>query len=590
MIFHSTTRAVMITGLLLTSSVFFSVNAQNQPSDGAGRGASAPPPAPLPRPRPVQETQTPIPAPPAQLPPLSREQRQQAYAKLLEGQRYLWSLQNLRSQTGIVTNGRLARAALQKSVEFNPGLAESYTALAELAFFTQNDSSEIERLAGIAVNLDRNNFGSRLLLARIYSSQSKLFSGNFNKTAADKAITQWTEVARLDPRNAEAWAFLSDFYAQNGQSEKQIEALENWSTSANSADDRFYRFVTRKDSLSPDTATVQLGRALLKNGKPADALAVLSRSISDNPENPEALAAFKDALETANPEDAARAVAILQQAVPANPANPGLIALLANLQIRAGHFDDAIKILGSARKRFPDDQKLLQLEASALTETGRVDEGVALLRSKIVNKTRQIAVSDALESDFILNITISRLFLQAGRSTDSIAAAQQALTLANDSRMTSIALLTEATAQNAAGDFKSAEASLREILKQNPTHALALNNLGYFMVERNERLPEAIELIKQAVDREPNNPTYLDSLGWANFKLGQYTEAEKNLLDADKLSPNSATIQQHLGDLYQKQGRAEEARNAWRKALEVEKNSSEIKKLKFKLGEAKKSK
>jgi Flp pilus assembly protein TadD len=589
MTFRFIIHAATISGLLLTSGSFYGAAAQNQPLIGPGKGIPAPLPA-VPVRSSNQDSLTPILAPPAQLPPLTREQRQQAYAKLLEGQRYLWSLQNLRSQTGIVTNGRLARAALQKSVEFNPGLAESYTALAELAFFTQNDSSEIQRLAGIAVKLDRNNFGSRLLLARIYSSQSRLFSGNINKTAAENAISEWTEVARLDPRNAEAWAFLSDFYAQNGQSDKQIEALENWSTSANSTDDRFYRFVTRKDSLSPETATIQLGKTLLKNGKPVNALSVLSRAITDNPENSEALAAFKDALEKASPEEAAKTVGILQQAVPANPSNPGLVTLLANLQIRAGHFDEAVKILSSARKRFPDDQGLLQLEASALTEVGRVDDGVALLRSKIVNKTKQIAVPEALENDFILNITISRLYLQAGRSAEAISAAQQALILANDSRMTNIALLTEATAQNAAGDFKSAEISLREILKQTPNHAMALNNLGYFMIERNERLPEAIELIKQAVEREPNNPTYLDSLGWANFKLGQFTEAEKNLLDADRLAPNSAAIQHHLGDLYQKQGKAEQARSAWRKALSTEKNSTEIKRLKLKLGESKKGK
>jgi Flp pilus assembly protein TadD len=266
------------------------------------------------------------------------------------------------------------------------------------------------------------------------------------------------------------------------------------------------------------------------------------------------------------------------------------VALLVNLQIQAGRFDDAIKILSNARQRFPDDQSLLQLEASALTETGRVDEGVALLRSKIVNKTKQIAVSETLENDFFLNVTISRLFLQAGRAADAIAAAQQALILANDSRMTTVALMTKATAQNAAGDFKSAENTLREILKQNPNQAMALNNLGYFMIERNERLPEAIELIKQAVDSEPNNPTYLDSLGWANFKLGQFTEAEKNLLEANRLAPNSAAIQQHLGDLYQKQGKTEQARSAWRKALIMERNSAEIKKLKLKLGDSKRSK
>ncbi|MEP6924106.1 MAG: tetratricopeptide repeat protein [Pyrinomonadaceae bacterium] len=540
--------------------------------------------------RPKETSLPQVPAPPAQLPQLTREQRQQAYVKLLEGQRYLWSLQNLRSQTSIITNGRLARSALQKSVEFNPGLAEGYTALAELAFFTQNNPSEIERLAGIAVKLDRDNFGSHQLLARIYSSQSGLFSENLNKTTVDNAVREWREIARLDSRNAEAWAFLSDLYEQTGQSEKQLEALEKWSASANPSDDRFYRFVTRKETLSPEIATVQLGKALLKNGKSAQALTTLGRAVAENSANPETLAAFKEALEKASPDDAEKAIEVLQQAILSNPTSPAPVQLLVDLQIRSGRVDEAAKLLVAARKRFPDDQNLLRLEAGVLTEMGRVDEGVALLRSKIVNKSKQIAVPETLQDDFMLNILISRLFVQAGRNTDAIAAAQQALILANDSQMTTIALLTTATAQNAAGDFKSAELSLREVLKQSPNQAMALNNLGYFLIERNERLPEAMELIKQAVAREPSNPTYLDSLGWANFKLGQITEAEKNLTEAARLAPNSAAVQHHLGDVYQQQGKTEKARDAWRKALSIEKDHTEIEKLKSKLGESKKIK
>lgn len=525
-----------------------------------------------------------------QLPPLTREQRQQAYAKLLEGQRYLWSLQNLRTQNSFVTNGRLARAALQKCVELNPGLAEGYTALAELAFFTQNNFVESERLAGIAIKLDANNFGSRQLLARIYSSQSGVFNSSPDKTAIDNAIAQWREVARLDPRNAEAWAFLSDFYENTGENEKQLEALRKWGAAANSSDDRFYRAVTRKETLAPEAAAVGLGKILLKNNQPAEALAILSRAIMAEPENLDSVAVFKNALEKAAPEESAKAIGALQEAITANPASPVLIDLLANLQIRAGRLDEAAKLLTTARKRFPENSNLLQLEARILTETNRVDEAVALLRSKIVNKTNQIAVAETLENDFLLNITVSRLFLQAGRGQDAVLAAQQALSLANNSQMTNIAMLTIATAQNAAGDFKAAEFSLREVLKQNPNNAMALNNLGYFLIERNERLPEAMELIKQAVASEPTNPNYLDSLGWANFKLGQITEAEKNLTEAAQLAPNSAAIQHHLGDLYNQKGETEKARNAWRKALSSEKDRGAIEKLKNKLGESKKVK
>lgn len=587
MFFRFPISVALTSGLLLFSDDFARAKAQTQPSGNSEKEIiSAPPP----RPRPTQTALLPIPAPPAQLPTLSREQRQQGYAKLLEGQRYLWALQNVRTQASSITNGRLARAALQKSVELNPGLAEGYTALAELAFFTQNNSSESERLAGIAVKLDNNNFGSRQLLARIYSGQSDMFGSNPNKAAIENAIAQWREVARLDSRNAEAWAFLSELYASLKDSEKQLEALRKWSAAANPSDERFYRAVTRKETLQPEAAAIELGKALAKNGRNAEALTVLSRAVTENSENADSLTAFREALEKASAEEAAKAINVLQEALAANPISLGLVELLANLQIRAGQIDDAVKLLNQTRKRFPENQNLLELEASALTEANRVDEAVALLRSQIVNKTRQIAVAENLQNDFLLNIKISRLLLQAGRPADAVAAAQQALVLANDSQMTNIALLTTATAQNAAGDFKAAELSLREVLKQSPHNAMALNNLGYFLVERNERLPEALELIKQAVGNEPMNPTYLDSLGWANFKLGQITEAEKNLTDAARLAPNSAAIQHHLGDLYNQQGKTELARAAWRQALTLTKNRSETEKLKIKLGEQKKSK
>ncbi|MCV5132939.1 tetratricopeptide repeat protein, partial [Escherichia coli] len=78
---------------------------------------------------------------------------------------------------------------------------------------------------------------------------------------------------------------------------------------------------------------------------------------------------------------------------------------------------------------------------------------------------------------------------------------------------------------------------------------IALNNLGYFLLERNERFEEALELIKQAVESDPTNPSFLDSLGWAHFKLGNLDEAEKYLRDAIGIDSSSATIHEHLGDV-----------------------------------------
>ena len=553
------------------------------------------PPPPAPRAAPPQQSFDSIfvrraPEPPAQIPQISRQQREKSYAKLLEAQRYFWAIKNrrVRTQAALAQNGKPAYEALLSAVEHNPGLAEAYTALAELTFMLKNDLAEVERLSKFAIRFNKDNYGAHEFLAQVYTLQSGLSEGNLKPSFVEKAITEWEEIARLDPRNAEAWAFLSEFYERKGEEEKAIAALQRWNGAAATGDGDFYRFITGGGSISPGAATVKLGRALLRSGKAGESVALLSRAVADSPDNDEAVLALQDAIEAAEDKDIVVAIQSLKQAVLASPSNGALIEVLANTQLRAGKMEEAVKTLSEARKRMPGDEpKLIRLEATTLAKMGRVEDAVQLLRSKIVNKSKQVSAPTSLESDFISHILISNFYRQAGRNDEALGAARQALDLAHTDEATRIGLLTIATAQNSAGDFRSAETSLREVLKKDPDNATALNNLGYFLVERGERLPEAIDLIKRAVEREPDNPSFLDSLGWAHFKLKQFAEAEKYLVQAAKANPNSATIQDHLGDLYAKQGKTELAKTAWRKALKLTAEPNEASRIRAKLGEKK---
>ncbi|MEK7723361.1 MAG: tetratricopeptide repeat protein, partial [Acidobacteriota bacterium] len=127
--------------------------------------------------------------------------------------------------------------------------------------------------------------------------------------------------------------------------------------------------------------------------------------------------------------------------------------------------------------------------------------------------------------------------------------------------------LSLANAQHQSGNHQLAETTLRAILKQTPDNPIALNNLGYFLIERNERIDEAVNLIEQAIKIDPTNSSYLDSLGWGYFKLGKLPEAERYLKEAIRYNPLSATTFEHLGDLYLKQGKEDLAKTAWQKAL-----------------------
>ena len=112
------------------------------------------------------------------------------------------------------------------------------------------------------------------------------------------------------------------------------------------------------------------------------------------------------------------------------------------------------------------------------------------------------------------------------------------------------------------------EPLLRQVIKLDPTHAHAYNALGYFFADRNERLPEARELIRKALSLSPKDPFITDSLGWVEFRMGNTAEAIRVLQQAYALRPD-AEIATHLGEVLWTVGRQEEARQAWRDAQKL---------------------
>ncbi|MGI9055963.1 MAG: tetratricopeptide repeat protein, partial [Pyrinomonadaceae bacterium] len=253
---------------------------------------------------------------------------------------------------------------------------------------------------------------------------------------------------------------------------------------------------------------------------------------------------------------------------------------LITLYRENGKNAEALKVVQVMRLKNPAEYSLMRLEASILTELGKVDEAVAIIQP-LIGKTSQ--VPSVMTDDFINYLYISSLYSHGKRGKQAVEAANKAFDLAQDEERKQIAKLTLATAQQTSGEYLAAENTLRGILKSNPRNPIALNNLGYFLTERNEKLDEALDLIQQAVRIDPTNPSYLDSLGWAYFKLGKFTEAEKNLKEAAKYDPASSTIQEHLGDVYQKLNKKDLAKKSFQKALNLTSDAEEISRLKTKL-------
>ena len=132
-------------------------------------------------------------------------------------------------------------------------------------------------------------------------------------------------------------------------------------------------------------------------------------------------------------------------------------------------------------------------------------------------------------------------------------------------------------------DWENAIESFDILLKNYPNNPEISNFVGYTLVDRNIRLDEGIDLINFAVSKEPQNGFFLDSLGWAFFKLNDFRKAIIYLERAIELEPQEMEITDHLGDAYFKVGRQQEAKLVWERALSLNGDKSLLEKIKKKL-------
>jgi len=198
-------------------------------------------------------------------------------------------------------------------------------------------------------------------------------------------------------------------------------------------------------------------------------------------------------------------------------------------------------------------------QAQVLETLGDVDAAIAILDRLVVQHPDSVAAGQVL-GDFLR---------RASRHEDAISAYDRSMALMEARGLAPDwpAYFSRAVSHERLGNWPQAEADFRAALAIQPDQPTVLNYLGYSMVERQENLEEALEMIERAVEGEPDSGYIVDSLAWALYRLGRYDEALPHMERAVELMPTDPVLNDHLGDVYWAVGREREARFQWRRAL-----------------------
>jgi tetratricopeptide (TPR) repeat protein len=392
-----------------------------------------------------------------------------------------------------------------------------------------------------AIELAPHNAEPRAELAALYAREDK---------AAD-AIDAAQAAIAVDPNNREANRILGSVLAALVEEHQPARAGDDLSSYPGRAIAALR--IARGDGSGDPSIDVALARLYLRTNKPADAVPLLRRIYTENPGYTEgALLLARAQAAAGNREDA---LATLDTVLQNDPSQARARVQQADLLEEERRWADAAAAWEAAQQLVPGNQEIAARRAIALLNSGDT------AKAESVARAMHEAHPEDVRAMYVLGVA-----LEARNDFEAaLPILQDAVKRAPDNTAIQYQY---AGALDRTGRHADAEKIFRDIIAKDPLDANALNYLGYMLADRGDRLDEAVSLIQRALKVDPDNPSYLDSLGWAYVKEGKLDLADVPLSTAAEKEPKNSVIQDHLGDLRLKQQRKSEAIEAWQRALD----------------------
>jgi tetratricopeptide (TPR) repeat protein len=393
-----------------------------------------------------------------------------------------------------------------------------------------------------AIQLDRDNLDAIRGLAENYLNDGQI----------DAALDQYKVIADANPEDAQTYIRISEIYRRQGKYDQALDSLKKAQAMVPDALEVPYNIaVVYQAQARYDEAEKILQDLLKKTEKP-------DSSYSQSDRNNRGIFIERLGMVYRDQENYQSAVETFRKMIPLGDDNARTSYQdIIDTYREAKEWSQATVVAREALQKLPDDRDLRMVLDAQLADTGDPEKPLADVRSLL----------KGTPEDREVYVRLAIMYTRLKRFSDAEEALNKADQLSTKAEDKEYVSFLRGSTYEREKKFDQAEAEFKKVLVANPQSAVTLNYLGYMNADRGVQLEESLNYIKQAVSLEPTNGAYLDSLGWAYFKLGKYDLAEETLTKASLRMGSDPTVQDHLGDLYQKTGRLKLAAAHWERAL-----------------------
>jgi tetratricopeptide (TPR) repeat protein len=393
-----------------------------------------------------------------------------------------------------------------------------------------------------AIQLDRDNLDSIRGLAE----------NLLNDGQVDAALDQYKVIADANPEDAQTYLRISEIYRRQGKYEDALESLKKAEAMVPDALEVPYNIAVVYQAQGRYDDAEKILQELLKKTEKAE------NSYSQADRNNRGIFIERLGMVYRDQENYQAAVDTFRKMIPLGDENArtGYQDVIDTYR-EAKQWPEATAAAKEAAQKMPNDRELRMVLDAQMADTGDPEKPIADVRSML----------KGAPEDREVYLRLSIMYTRLKRFPEAEEALNKAELLSTKAEDKEYVYFLRGSTFEREKKYDQAEAEFRKILVSNPQNAATLNYLGFMNADRGVELEESLNYIKQAVSLEPSNGAYLDSLGWVYFKLGKYDQAEDALTKAALHMESDPTVQDHLGDLYQKTGRLKLAAAHWDRAV-----------------------